>query len=127
MPPSLTDLKRPRSADMIAFGRRLKKLRIKLGMTQSQLALHLGVSENAIVQYETGRSFPRRPRLLILAKVLEVDLTFLLSGATTGEGQARSDFELAALRLFRLIPHAAQPDMLEAMRLYARAFKSETK
>lgn len=127
MPPSLTDLRRPRSADMIAFGRRLKTLRNKVEMTQAQLAQYLGVSENAIVQYETGRSFPRRPRLLILAKVLRVDLNFLLSGAVSGEGQARSDFELAALRLFRLIPPVAQPDMLEAMRLYARAFKPESR
>ncbi len=47
---------------------RLKGAREDAGLTQLQLARQVGVSENAISRFETGRAFPKGHVLLLLAE-----------------------------------------------------------
>jgi transcriptional regulator with XRE-family HTH domain len=60
------------------LGERIKFAREKMGLTQAQVALTLGVSRNAIAQWETDRSAPATGRLDTLAKRLGVALDWLL-------------------------------------------------
>lgn len=46
--------------------REIKALRVRLGLTQSQMADRLGVHLNTYQQWEYGRRKPRRPTLKLL-------------------------------------------------------------
>ena len=59
----------------------IKRLREKLKLTQSQLADFLGVSDRTVSKWETGRGFPDIIFLEPLAKILEVSVAELFSGA----------------------------------------------
>lgn len=58
----------------------IKALREKQGMTQSQLADKLCVSDKAVSKWETGKGFPDISLIEPLAKILNVSLPELLSG-----------------------------------------------
>jgi transcriptional regulator with XRE-family HTH domain len=63
------------------FGQRLRQFRKDKGMTQNELADHLGVSIPAISAWEKGRSLPRDHRLTALAEILGIPLSTLASTA----------------------------------------------
>lgn len=65
----------------INIGRVLIKNRHKRGITQDELATHLGVSKGAVSKWETGRSRPDVETLQLLADALGVELTELLDEA----------------------------------------------
>ena len=56
-----------------AIGRRIKIRRKLLGLSRTQLALHLEVSTQQIQKYEAGISALKASKLLQIAKVLQVD------------------------------------------------------
>lgn len=60
------------------FGLRLKKMRIKHNLTQSQLASKIGTSRQAYINYETGRCMPPAEVIANMSKVYNVDLMELL-------------------------------------------------
>lgn len=64
----------------------IKRLREKQKMTQSQLADFLGVSDRTVSKWETGRGFPDIIFLEPLAKILEVSVAELFSGAEIENG-----------------------------------------
>jgi transcriptional regulator with XRE-family HTH domain len=55
------------------FGRRLKELREKAGLSQTALAEAAGLSQSAIAHWESGRSEPIWSNVLALAAALGVD------------------------------------------------------
>lgn len=59
------------------FAQRLKKLRIKRGMTQDTLAKYLGVNRMTIVQWEKGVSHPNYGVLRNIAHCFHVDVPYL--------------------------------------------------
>lgn len=61
----------------IIFGNKLKFLRMKFGMTQSQLADILGVSASTIGMYEQGRREPDNRTLIKLCKIFNTKLEYL--------------------------------------------------
>lgn len=60
------------------FGARLQRLRIRKGLSQMDIAAHLGVSAPSISGWEKGRSRPKHARLDALADLLGVSLSDLL-------------------------------------------------
>jgi len=50
----------------------LRKIRAKLGVTQKELAALLGVSGNAVWQWEAGRAAPRRKALAALQQLKKI-------------------------------------------------------
>lgn len=64
-------------------GQKIKVLRVQAGMTQTALAKALGVSQQAVGQWETGDGLPRAELLPKLAKLLKctIDDLFDLSDA----------------------------------------------
>lgn len=59
----------------------LKCLREEKNISQMQLALKMGVSQQAVAKWETGESFPRAEKLIQLAEVLNCTIDELLKGA----------------------------------------------
>lgn len=62
------------------FGEFLYKLRKEKGMTQSQIADILGITDKAVSRWENGESLPETANLLPLSKALGVTVDELLSG-----------------------------------------------
>lgn len=64
----------------INIGRVLIKNRHKRGITQDELANHLGVSKGAVSKWETGKSYPDIHGLLLLSALFDVSLDQLIKG-----------------------------------------------
>ena len=58
----------------------IKNKRKELGITQSQLAEKLFVTEKAISRWETGKGTPNISLLIPLANELKIDVSELLNG-----------------------------------------------
>lgn len=69
---------------MVDFGNNLKKLRLREGMTQQQLADRLGVTKSVVSYYELQERYPSPEILMKLAAVFHVSTDFLL-GIERGE------------------------------------------
>lgn len=64
----------------MTFGEKFKAERRKLGLTQQELANHLGLNRRMITRYENGLSFPRtRDAYKKIADFFGVDVNYLLS------------------------------------------------
>lgn len=60
------------------FPQRLKQLRKEMGLSQKSLSEHLGVTQQAVGKWETGRSSPDPSTLARLASLLETSADYLL-------------------------------------------------
>lgn len=60
------------------FGARLKKARENIGMSRTELACALKLSENTIGQYERGARDPKTPVLIKILPLLNVSADWLL-------------------------------------------------
>src|SRR4051794_31415926 len=63
------------------LGRRIRPLRVRLGLTQASLAARLGISASYLNLVEHDRRPVTSAMLLELARVLDVDLRTLAAGA----------------------------------------------
>lgn len=71
-----------------SIGPRIAIAREHVGMSVEELATHLGVTRDSVVAWESDERAPRANRLLMMAGILGVSLTWLLEG--------REDERLAA-------------------------------
>lgn len=66
-----------RGVDMTIFTERLKELRLKKGLTQTELGEKVGVKQNTFTNWEKGKREPSFENLIKLADLLEVSLDWL--------------------------------------------------
>jgi transcriptional regulator with XRE-family HTH domain len=100
----------------VQVGGRIRQLREAFGWTQGQLARHIGVTENAVTQYETGRAMPRPQRLQQVAEAFETSVEWLMTGGDEVElFRAQTTAEADMLREFRKIPLEQQGFALAAV------------
>lgn len=71
------------------LGIRLKALRKEQGLSQRELAKHLGLAKSAVAAFEGGRSLPSVTVLVGLAGALNVGVESLLGTTTGGPPSAR--------------------------------------
>ena len=64
---------------------KIKDLRKRQGLSQKDLADMLGVSQNAVSQYESGKRVPSLDMLVKIANILSVSADYLLERGTTNE------------------------------------------
>ncbi len=62
----------------MSFGSRIKTLRIEKRMSQAELASALGVSTNAVSQYETDKRFPDQKCIVKICRFFDVSSDYLL-------------------------------------------------
>lgn len=65
------------------MGERIKELRKALGLTQQKFADGMGVKQNTIAQYESGRNAPIDAVIILICRTYGVSETWL----RTGEGE----------------------------------------
>lgn len=68
--------------DNYITGQTIRRLRESKGVTQSELATQLGVSDKTISKWETGKGFPDIALIEPLGRTLGVSIMELLSGVT---------------------------------------------
>lgn len=83
----------------MGIGSRIREQRLKLGITQQQLALRLGVTPSAVGNYECDVSFPKEEILLRLFDTLGCTPNVLFGA----EGGGLSPREEELLRKFRVL------------------------
>ncbi len=77
------------SEDTATFGDRLAGARDAAGLSQAGLAGKLGVKQTVVVSWENDLKEPRANRLQMMAGILGVSMSWLLTGA--GEGPEAPD------------------------------------
>lgn len=78
------------------FGDRLAAAREKSGMDQKDLAKRLGIKLSTLKSWEEDWAEPRANKLQMLSGLLNVSLTWLLTGEGSGLGAPDDDVELPA-------------------------------
>lgn len=73
---------------MVIFGDRLKLLRNRKGLSQSEFAKQIGVSKSSVNMYERGDREPNFETLEAIADYFNVDLDYLM-GKSDVENRAR--------------------------------------
>ncbi len=64
------------------FGEKVKELRKKEGLTQEALAAELDITKRTLINYETGRCYPKHSEIVMqLAKRFSVSADYLMSEA----------------------------------------------
>lgn len=63
---------------MVDFGKKIKKLRKQVNLSQKQLADRIGVSDSTISYYETSVRYPSPDMLITFAKYFHVTTDYLL-------------------------------------------------
>jgi len=79
------------------FPERLKQLRKKNGMTQTDLAKTLGVSGGTVAMWETGKRKPQFETLNRLCELFNTDLSFLNGSTDTAAPEMRTEEEIEQL------------------------------
>ena len=108
----------PRPVD-VEVGRRLKRRRTMLGMSQERLADALGLTFQQVQKYEKGLNRIGSGRLEELARILDVPITFFYDDVKTDGGEAKSFLEVAhtmqALKLLRAYSAILNPKLRQAL------------
>lgn len=77
---------RMESIDLDSFiGKKVKKKRSELGMSQGKLGKFLGVSFQQIQKYENGKNRISASTLLQISRILGVDFSYFIEGYDTVE------------------------------------------
>lgn len=78
--------RRPKKPSMLALGfaTRLRKTREARSLTQRQLAERIDIEPAQVTRYERGQFLPNAETLVAIARVLQVELDFLLLGESKG-------------------------------------------
>lgn len=93
------------SQKAVEVGNRIRAQRDRMEWTQPELGVRIGVTGNAVAQYETGRTMPRPERLQLIAELTDTTVEWLLTGGDEAElARAQTNSELAMLREFRSLP-----------------------
>ena len=69
----------------VHVGKRIRHRRWLVGMTQQQLAEHVGIKFQQIQKYETGANRVSASRLWDIADALEVPVSFFFEGIENGQ------------------------------------------
>jgi len=88
----LADPRKPDDLD-VELGRLLRVERIARGLSQTELGNLIGVTFQQIQKYESGANRLPMGRLVRIAKILGVDVTYLLGGGQHTVSAGRSDNE----------------------------------
>jgi len=82
--------------DAATFGDRLAAARDVSGLSQSDLSRRLGVLPKVIRNWEDDRSEPRANKLQMLAGILNVSMSWLITGQGDGVEELQNDEPAAA-------------------------------
>ena len=65
---------------IMSFGRKLKQLRKSARITQTELAEKLNITTRTLINYETGKCYPKQTEIYAdIASIFDVTVDFLMS------------------------------------------------
>lgn len=102
----------------------IKDIRLRKGLTQSDVAAALGVSSVVYSRYETGKRQPSIDMLIQMADIFGVTVDFLL-GRQDIEDSTLSDYELQLLIASRKADERAKQDALNMLLAHAASTKTD--
>ena len=114
----------------VHVGKRIRHRRWMVGMTQQQLAGHVGIKFQQIQKYETGMNRVSASRLWDIAEALEVPVAFFFDGidesgevtATASPNDILADKEaLELVRSYYSIPENQRKQLFELARVLSDA------
>ena len=101
----------------------IKRQRAKLGLTQSELAAKVGVTEATISRWESGQiSNMRRSKIAALARALEISPSALIDGGFESSESIQRNSPKDDLYEFYVPPYL-QPDQQELLLSFERLSK----
>ncbi|MCL2574611.1 MAG: helix-turn-helix domain-containing protein [Defluviitaleaceae bacterium] len=104
--------------DIASIGKFLKKSRRHHGLTQGDVAEHLGVSPQAVSKWERGENLPDMAFLPDISKLLEIGVDEILNAGRADEGKDDSIQKLVDTPLFeKIIASLQQADSLAELAL----------
>ena len=74
--------------DLIKIGKFISEKRKELGLTQSQLAEKLYVTDRAVSKWERGKSLPNTESMVELCKIFNISISDLINGEVSSEFNA---------------------------------------
>ena len=86
--------------NQVEIGKFISKCRKEAGLTQSQLAEQLGITDKAISKWETGRSMPDVSLFVPLCKILCINLNELIAGEHISDGEIKGKSEEILMDVF---------------------------
>ena len=92
----------------MSFGEQLKCRRKELGLSRSELAKQLGVSQSAVGNYETGVSAPKEEILLRIFDALHVEPNYLSRGSFESVGGDAAPEERTLVEKYRALSPAGR-------------------
>jgi transcriptional regulator with XRE-family HTH domain len=95
------------------LGERIRKARLRLKMTQKELAAVFGLSEQAVSNWERGKDSPGMERMPQLRQVLRVNYAWLHEGA--GEPPAPDALEVVVDDMAASAPLAVRSSLAKAI------------
>lgn len=95
----------------MSMGTRIKQARLAKNMTQDELAKRIGVSKNAISNYENEVSTPKIELLFPLMASLDVDANYLYGV----DAEQNKSMPLSQHEQRLIVAYRSHPDMQEAV------------
>ena len=88
--------------DQIKIGKFLQQRRKECGLTQSELAERLSVSDRAISKWENGNCLPDADHMIELCDILGITVNDLFSGEIVGDAGDTKELESSLVAMTRL-------------------------
>lgn len=109
-----------------SIGLRIKQRRKELGLTQLQIKQDAGISSGNMSDIENGNKLPSASALIMLSKVLDCSIDWILTGAIPKKNNNNIlDTEDELLNGFRSLSKDEQEELLEILRMKLRKVKRE--
>lgn len=128
---------------MTELNQRLSQTRRERKLRQHQVAEHLDVSLGTVSQWEQGKTKPNMRNLVLLAKLLNVSLDWLLSGVETVKETQKASYssnqekfknlsalstqEEELLYVFAKLPIDWQGKVIETLQFLAKRYDDDSK
>ena len=97
---------------------RLKEIRQGKGLTQKQIADHLGCHPCVYSRYETGERVPSIPILIQLSRFLGVSIDYIVENDFAPDKTEISPYEATLLRAAREADSRAIEDALKMLQMH---------
>lgn len=105
------------------FGKRIKKFRLKFNLTQKELAKEINKAESTIGMWEQGRREPDNESLVLLSRIFNTTIDYLVSGSVFNDSVILSEIDRELLNELKDLTEKEQQFVLETIKLYKKQFK----
>lgn len=108
-----------------SIGERIKKRRLELNITQTEIYEVARISSGNLSGIESGKSLPSATALINLSKILNCSIDWILTGLMPNPKDNISNIEDELLNGFRSLSKDEQEELLEILRMKLRKTKRE--